>query len=114
MADGFATSQALVPGSLQPSPKSYATVVSLSAVFGFIGVQHFYLGRWGEGALDLALSACWIWSFSTGEVLLGVAFALLDFAHSLTVTILLLTGNFKDGCGHVVCYPGQKLTIQRG
>ncbi|HET6304108.1 MAG TPA: TM2 domain-containing protein [Myxococcota bacterium] len=118
MADVFATSQAGLPGSLQPSPKSspksYATAVSLSAVFGFMGVQHFYLGRFAEGILDLGLSAAWVWSFASGEMLLGVVLALLDFAHSLTVTIQLLTGNFKDGRGRVVCYPGQRLTIQRG
>jgi hypothetical protein len=32
-----------------------------------------------------------------------------DFGHSLTTTILLLTGNFRDGEGRLVCYPGQKL-----
>ena len=114
MSDVFATSQAGLPGSLQPSRKSYARAVTLSAVFGFMGVQHFYLGRWAEALLDLALSAAWISCFATGEILYGVAFALADFAHSLTVTIQLLTGNFKDGRGRVVCYPGQKLTIQRG
>jgi TM2 domain-containing membrane protein YozV len=114
MADVLATSQAVVPGSLQPSPKSYATAVALSAVFGFMGAQHFYLGRWAEAFLDLALSVAWVSCFATGEVLYGAAFALADLAHSLTVTIQLLTGNFKDGRGRVVCYPGQKLTIQRG
>jgi TM2 domain-containing membrane protein YozV len=82
--------------------------------FGFVGVQHFYLGRFAEGLLDLALSVGWISCFATGEILYGVAFALADLAHSLAVTIQLLTGNFKDGRGRVVCYPGQKLTIQRG
>jgi hypothetical protein len=107
MAVAFATSH------LQPSPRSYATAVALSAVFGFLGVQHFYLGRWGEGLLDLALSAAWVGCFATGEMLYGAAFLLADLAHSLVVTIQLLTGNFRDGRGRVVCYPGQKL-IQRG
>ena len=31
-----------------PSEKSYAIAVSLSAIFGVIGVQHFYLERWFE------------------------------------------------------------------
>jgi TM2 domain-containing membrane protein YozV len=114
MANVFATSQAGLPGSLQPSPKSYATAVALSAVFGFLGVQHFYLGRWVEGLVDLALTAGWIGCFATGHVLHGAALAVLDFAHSLAVTIQLLTGNCKDGEGRVVCYPGQKLEIQRG
>lgn len=102
------------PGSQLPSPKSYATAVSLSAVFGFVGVQHFYLGRLGEGLFDVGLTIGWIWSLAAGEVFLAVVLILLDFAHSMTVTIMLLTGNFKDGEGHIVCYPGQKLTIHRG
>jgi hypothetical protein len=107
MSDVFAA-------SLQPSPKSYATAVALSAVFGFLGVQHLYLGRWAEALVDAALTAGWVSCFATGEVLYGAAFALADLGHSLAVTIQLLTGNFKDGRGRVVCYPGQKLTIQRG
>lgn len=91
------------------SRKSYATAVSLSAVFGFMGIQHFYLGRPGEGLLDLGLSAGWIWCFATGEPLLGLLFFLADWGHSIAVTILLLTGNFRDGEGKLVCYPGQRL-----
>jgi len=102
------------PGSRQPSPKSYATSVVLSAVFGFVGVQHFYLGRLGEGFLDVGLTIGWIWSLAAGEVFLAVVLILLDFGHSMTVTIMLLTGNFKDGDGRIVCYPGQKFTIHRG
>jgi TM2 domain-containing membrane protein YozV len=103
-----------LPGSIQPSPKSYATAVSLSAVFGLLGIQHFYLGRIGEGLIDLGLTIGWIWSFAAGAPLLGVLLLLADAAHALIVTIMLLTGNFKDGDGRVVCYPGQKLTIHRG
>jgi hypothetical protein len=102
------------PGSLQPSPRSYTTAVILSSVFGFLGIQHFYLGRWFEGAIDVGLSIGWILCFAQGEILLGVVFAVADFGHALVVTIMLLTGNFKDGAARVVCYPGQKLTIQRG
>jgi hypothetical protein len=97
-----------------PSPKSYATAVALSAVFGFMGIQHLYLGRWAEALLDIALTAAWVSCFATGEILYGAAFALADLAHSLVVTIQLLTGNFEDGRGRVVCYPGQKLTIPQG
>jgi TM2 domain-containing membrane protein YozV len=107
-------SQAGLPGSLQRSEKSYATAVALSAVFGFLGVQHFYLGRWAEGVVDLGLSAAWVVCFASGETLYGVGFIIADFAHSLVTTIQLFTGNFKDGRGAVVCYPGQRLDIQRG
>jgi len=103
-----------IPGSQRPSPKSYTTAVALSAIFGFVGVQHFYLGRLGEGLVDVGLTIGWIVSFATGEVFLGVVLILLDFAHSMTVTIMLLTGNFRDGGGRIVCFPGQKLTTHRG
>jgi TM2 domain-containing membrane protein YozV len=114
VAHVLADPQPGIPGSRQPSPKSYATAVSLSAVFGLLGIQHFYLGRLGEGLLDVGLTMGWIASFAAGEVFLGVVLILLDAAHSMTVTIMLLTGNFKDGSGRIVCYPGQKLTIHRG
>ncbi len=98
-----------LPGAEMVSPKSYATAVILSSVFGFIGVQHFYLGRWGEGMLDVGLTLGWICSFATGEALLGTGFLLVDVIHAFVVTIQLFTGNFKDGDGRRVCYPGQKL-----
>jgi TM2 domain-containing membrane protein YozV len=114
LADAFATSQVGIAGSLQPSRRSYATAVALSSVFGFVGIQHFYLGRWGEGLLDLGLSLGWLLSFAHGEIFLGVVLLMLDGIHAFTVTIMLLTGNFKDGEGRVVCYPGQRLTAHRG
>jgi TM2 domain-containing membrane protein YozV len=91
------------------SPKSYGTAVCLSAIFGFLGIQHFYLGRWREATLDLALSLGWFVCFALGEPLWGVAFLAADGAHAFIVTIMLLTGNFRDGQGRIVAYPGQKL-----
>ena len=96
-----------------PSRKSYATAVVLSSVFGFAGIQHFYLGRMAEGLLDIGLTFGWIYGFATGHVVFALAFLVLDVAHALTVTILLLTGNFRDGAGRVVCYPGQKFNSDR-
>ncbi len=91
------------------SEKSYVVSVCLSAVFGMLGVQHFYLGRLMEGLADVTLTAGWVFAFATERPLLGVLFFGLDFLHSMIVTILLLTGSFKDGGGAYVCYPGQKL-----
>jgi TM2 domain-containing membrane protein YozV len=108
-----ATDSTGLPVALEPSSKSYVKAVVLSSVFGFVGVQHFYLGRVGEGLLDVGLTVGWIGSFVTGHPLLGIAFVGLDIAHALGVTILLFTGNFKDGNGRVVCYPGQKLKVSR-
>ena len=114
MKQSIADSPRIHPGALQPSQKSYSKAVILSAVFGFVGVQHFYLGRLGEGILDLGLTTAWIYFFATGRPLLGVLFLIADLVHALTVTIMLLTGNYRDGDGHVVCYPGQKLDVTRG
>lgn len=35
-----------------PSDKSYTIAVVLSAVFGVVGIQHFYLGRLVEAVID--------------------------------------------------------------
>lgn len=114
MQESIADSPRVHPGAVQPSRRKYSTAVVLSAVSGFAGVQHFYLGRFGEGILDLGLTAAWIYCFATTQFLLGVVFLIADFVHALTVTIMLLTGNFRDGDGNVVCYPGQKLDVTRG
>jgi TM2 domain-containing membrane protein YozV len=92
-----------------PSAKSYAHAVILSSLFGWLGVQHFYLGRWGEGLIDVSLTLGWIVAFASGEILLGVGFLAADVGHQLWVTIALLTGSFRDGEGRRVCYPGQQL-----
>jgi hypothetical protein len=96
------------------SPKSYGTAVILSSVLGFAGAHHFYLGRWAEGVLDLGLTVGWIYCFARGEPLLGVLFLVADFGHSFVVTIMLLTGNFRDGEGRRVLYPGQQLMSRQG
>jgi len=102
------------PGAEAASRKSYATAVILSSVVGFLGVHHFYLGRWLEGVVDLGLTVGWISCFARGEPILGILFLIADFGHSFVVTIMLLTGNFRDGEGRRVCYPGQQLTSRQG
>ena len=82
----------------------------LSGVFGIIGIQHFYLGRYVEGCADIGLTIGAATFFLRGQLLeAGLLFA-VDCLHTLVVTIMLLTGSFKDGSGKLVCYPGQKLT----
>ncbi len=108
-----ATPEEQLPLELQPSPKSYATAVILSFVFGFLGIQHFYLRRWGEALLDVGLSLAWFVCMVIGEFGWMVLFLVLDFGHSFVVSIQLLTGTFKDGSGRPVCYPGQKLRPRR-
>ncbi len=92
-----------------PSEKSYAIAVSLSAIFGVVGVQHFYLGRWFEAFLDLGLAIATVYLFLTGEPLLALLVGAIDAIHTFIVTIMLLTGSFRDGQGRLVCYPGQRL-----
>lgn len=94
----------------EASSKSYAHAVCLSAVFGFAGVQHFYLGRYLEGLVDVWLSATWIYCFFVWDKpVLGIIALGADLIHAFVVTIMLLTGNFRDGEGRIVCYPGQEL-----
>ena len=92
-----------------PSKKSYGVAVSLSAVFGVLGIQHFYLERWLEAFIDLGLAVATVTLFLMGEPLWAILVAAIDGIHTFIVTIMLLTGSFRDGHGHLVCYPGQKL-----
>lgn len=114
MQEATGDTRAVHPGSVQPSTRRYATAVGLSAVLGFCGVHLFYLGRHAEGLLDVGLSLGWLVCFALGEIWLGLALLAADGAHALAVTILLLTGNFRDGDNNVVCYPGQRLRVHRG
>ena len=91
------------------SDKSYGLAVSLSAVFGVLGIQHFYLERWLEAMIDFSLAVGTVFLFLTGEPLLALLVAAIDAIHTFIVTIMLLTGSFRDGHGRLVCYPGQKL-----
>lgn len=92
-----------------PSDKSYTIAVCLSAVFGVVGIQHFYLGRTFEATIDLGLFIATFYLIFTGQILWAVVVGAIDGLHTLIVTIMLLTGSFRDGQGRLVCYPGQKL-----
>ncbi|MHC4512701.1 MAG: NINE protein [Planctomycetota bacterium] len=92
------------------SEKSYVVAVCLSAVFGVVGVQHFYLERYVQGFADLGMTLGAVTFFLRGQWLeAGLLFA-VDCLHTLVVSIMLFTGSFRDGSGKLVCYPGQKLT----
>lgn len=93
----------------QPSDKSYTIAVCLSAIFGVIGIQHFYLGRWVEATIDLCLFIGTVYFFFTGQIGLAFLVGSIDALHTFIVTIMLLTGSFRDGHGRLVLYPGQKL-----
>jgi TM2 domain-containing membrane protein YozV len=91
------------------SDKSYTIAVCLSAVFGVVGIQHLYLGRWLEALIDLALLVATFYFFFTGQILSALLVGAVDAIHTLVVTIMLLAGSFRDGEGKLVCYPGQRL-----
>ena len=91
------------------SPKSYAVAVILSAIFGILGVHHFYCGRHLHGIFDLGLSIGGFVALGFEAYALGIGLLLVDFIHTLIVTIQLLIGVYRDGDGRVITYPGQKL-----
>jgi len=95
--------------SAEPSKKSYTIAVCLSAIFGVVGIQHFYLGRYLEAIIDLSLFLGMIYFFATGQIVTGFIVGAVDALHTFVVTIMLLTGSFRDGFGKLVMYPGQRL-----
>ena len=95
----------------QFSDKRYAVAVILSATFGVLGFHHFYLGRWRHGLFDLFLTIGGVILISLGSIplfLLGVAMLVIDVIHTFVVTIRLLIGEYRDGKGLKVPYPGQR------
>jgi len=98
---------------IQPSEKSYATAVCFSGVFGLLGIQHFYLGRYLLGLLDLGLSVgafvLIFYNESTAEIVFGMLLLVIDVVHSIYVLVKLLAGEYEDGEGRLVMYPGQKI-----
>lgn len=98
---------------VQPSEKSYGTAVCFSGVFGLLGIQHFYLGRYLLGFFDLGLSigafAFIYLSDDTQGIVFGVILLLIDIVHSIYVFVKLLAGEYEDGEGRLVMYPGQKI-----
>ncbi|MGB0907260.1 MAG: NINE protein [Maricaulaceae bacterium] len=93
----------------KPSDKNYIVAVSLAFIFGVIGIHHFYLERWLEGLFDFGLFVLTVYFFLNGQIGLAIFALIIDSLHTLAVTIMLLIGEFKDGKGKYVCYPGQKL-----
>lgn len=96
--------------AIEPSDKSYAVAVCISAVFGVMGIHHFYLGRYIEGTIDFSLFVATLYFYFTGQLGWAAFFFIADSLHTFIITIMLLTGSFKDGKGKTICYPGQKIT----
>ena len=96
--------------SITPSDKSYVVAVCISAIFGVVGIHHFYLGRYIEGVIDFSLFVATLYFFFTGQIGWAALFFIVDSLHTFIITIMLLTGSFNDGKGKRICYPGQRLT----
>ncbi len=98
---------------MKPSEKSYGTAVCFSGVFGLLGIQHFYLGRYALGFFDLGLSvgafALIFWGETVESIVFGVILLAIDAVHSIYVLVKLLAGEYEDGEGRLVMYPGQKV-----
>ena len=98
---------------IQRSEKSYTIAVSCAGVFGLLGIQHFYLGRYMLGFLDLGLSVgaflFFVLGQSTESIIFGMILLLIDIGHSIYVLVKLLAGEYEDGDGRLVMYPGQKI-----
>lgn len=99
----------MIAGQERPSDKSYTIAVCLSAIFGVVGIQHFYLGRYVEATIDLVLFVTTLYLFVSGQILFAFLVGAIDAIHTFIVTIMLLTGSFRDGSGNLVLYPGQTL-----
>ncbi len=91
------------------SEKSYVTAVVISGVFGIMGIHHFYVERWAMGILDLGLFILMITLFIMQEPLFAYLVLLIDLVHTVIVTYWLLTGQYRDGYGKIIAYPGQKI-----
>lgn len=94
------------------SEKSYIIAVCLSGIFGMAGIQHFYLGRFIEAIIDLGMFILAFYLYINGQILEAFIVFIIDGIHTFIVTIMLLTGSFKDGKGKIVHYPGQKIKTQ--
>lgn len=92
----------------QFSNKSYAVAVCLAAIFGILGIHHFYLERWGMGMFDLGLSIAGFTLIFAGYPMWGALCLIIDGIHTIYVTYKLLVGEYADGEGRIVAYPGQK------
>ena len=96
------------------SPKSYPVAVILAALFGVIGVHHFYTGRILLGICDFGLFVTtivfyvlFLETFEFNYLILAGVFSIVDAIHTVIVTYRLLVGEERDGQGRVIAYPGQ-------
>ena len=83
------------------SEKSYTIAVCFAAIFGIIGIHHFYVGRWGHGLFDLALSIGGIVLLLSLNPL-GIVLLLFDFIHTIFYMYKLIANEYRDGSGKLI------------
>lgn len=97
---------------MERSPKSYGVAMCLNAVFGLVGIHHFYLGNLLHGLIDLSMFVIGVgcvWFSSDPSIFtFGYIVILIDVIHSITVMIMLIIGKCRDGQGRLLTYPGQQ------
>ena len=95
------------------SDKSYVTSAVLAGIFGVIGMHHFYVGRWGHGLFDLSMTVLGFIAIISADgfsVLMssGILLLLLDLIHTVYFMYKLIVGEYRDGTGLIIPYPGQR------
>jgi TM2 domain-containing membrane protein YozV len=89
-------------GFSDSSRKSYVAAVCLAAIFGTLGIHHFYVGRWFHGLFDLSLLiAAGIFFFSSAWMLAGMFF-FVDVVHNTYFVYKLIIGEYRDGSGKLI------------
>ena len=97
------------------SSKSYVIAAVLAGIFGIAGIHHFYVGRIIHGIFDLTLSMIGFALILYGAqsdiansfVALGILFLVLDYVHTIYFMYKLIIGEYRDGNGLLIKYPGQ-------
>ena len=85
------------------SKKSYTVAICFAAVFGIIGIHHFYVGRWWHGLFDLSLSIGGIALLLYGN-LFGIVLLAIDIIHTVYFMYKLIVNEYRDGSGKLISY----------
>ena len=85
------------------SEKSYTIAVCFAAIFGIIGIHHFYVGRWRHGLFDLSLSIGGIVLLLYGN-LFGIVLLAIDLIHTVYFIYKLIVNEYRDGSGKLITY----------
>ena len=61
------------------------------------------------GILDFGLFIGTLLFYVSGHSLIAGGLFIIDLIHTIIVTYLLLTGQYRDGQGKLITYPGQNI-----